>query len=70
MRKRLRKDVAAIQDTVNEVDPLFLDLPSTRRYAVNEFKNNDLASVTFSPLFPNGKGDATNRRDNMCSVNN
>ncbi|XP_028419285.1 uncharacterized protein LOC114545138 [Dendronephthya gigantea] len=59
MRQRQRKDGAAIQDAVNEVDPL--DWPSTEGNAVNEFKTDGLASMAFPTLFPHGKGDPTNR---------
>ncbi|XP_028418913.1 uncharacterized protein LOC114544479 [Dendronephthya gigantea] len=59
MRRRQRKDGAAIQDAVNEVDPL--DWPSTEGNAFNEFKTDGLASMAFPTLFPHGKGDPTNR---------
>ena len=59
MRQRQRKDGAAIQDAVNEVDPL--DWPSTEGNVVNEFKTDGLATMAFPTLFPYGKGDPTNR---------
>ncbi len=59
MRQRQRKDGAAIQDAVNEVDPL--DWPSTEGNVVNEFKTAGLATMAFPTLFPYGKGDPTNR---------
>lgn len=55
MRQRQRKNGAAIQDAVNEVDPL--DWPSTEGNAINEFKTDRLATMAF----PYGKGDPTNR---------
>ena len=45
MRQRQRKDGAAIQDAVNEVDPC--DWSSTEGNAVNEFKTDGLASMAF-----------------------
>ena len=59
MGQRQRKDGAAIQDAVNEVDPL--DWPSTEGNVVNEFKTDGLATMAFPTLFPYGKGDPTNR---------
>ena len=59
MRQRQRKEGAAIQDAVNEVDPL--DWPSTEGNLVNEFKTYGLATMAFPTLFPYGKGDQTNR---------
>ncbi|CAB4017851.1 ATP-dependent DNA helicase PIF1, partial [Paramuricea clavata] len=59
MRQRQRKEGAAIQDAVNEVDPL--DWPSTEGNLVNEFKTDGLATMAFPTLFPYGKGDPTNR---------
>ena len=59
MRQRQRTEGAAIQDAVNEVDPL--DWPSTEGNLVNEFKTDGLATMAFPTLFPYGKGDPTNR---------
>ena len=59
MRQRQRKDGAAIQDAVNEVE--LLDWPSTEGDVVNEFKTDGLATMAFPTLFPYGKGDPTNR---------
>ncbi|CAB4032530.1 ATP-dependent DNA helicase PIF1 [Paramuricea clavata] len=59
MRQRQRKEGAAIQDAVNEVDPL--DWPSTEGNLVNEFKTDGLATMAFPTLFPYGKGDPKNR---------
>ncbi|CAB3983695.1 Hypothetical predicted protein [Paramuricea clavata] len=59
MRQRQRKEGAAIQDAVNEVDPL--DWPSTEGNLINEFKTDGLATMAFPTLFPYGKGDPTNR---------
>ena len=59
MHQRQRKDGAAIQDAVNEVDPL--DWPSTESNVVNEFKTDGLATMAFPILFLYGKGDPTNR---------
>ena len=59
MRQRQRKEGAAIQDAVNETDPL--DWPSTEDNIVNEFKTDGLATMAFPTLFPYGKGDPTNR---------
>ena len=59
MHQRQRKEEAAIQDAVNETDPL--DWPSTEGNIVNEFKTDGLATMAFPTLFPNGKGDPTNR---------
>ncbi|CAB3985569.1 Hypothetical predicted protein [Paramuricea clavata] len=59
MRQRQRKEGAAIQDAVNEVDPL--NWPSTEGNLVNEFKTDGLATMAFPTLFPYGKGDPTNR---------
>ena len=59
MHQRQRKQGAAIQDAVNEVDPL--DWPSTEGNLVNEFKTDGLATMAFPTLFPYGKGDPTNR---------
>ena len=59
MQQRQRKDGDAIQDAVNEVDPL--DWPATKGNALNEFKTDGLASMAFPTLFPYGKGDPTNR---------
>jgi hypothetical protein len=63
MRQRQRTEGAAIQDAVNEVAPL--DWPSTEGNLVNEFKTDGLATMAFPTLFPYGKGDPTNREDNM-----
>ena len=62
MRQRQRKEGEAIQDAVNEGDPL--DWPSTEGNAINEFKTDGLASMAFPTLFPYGKGDPTNRARN------
>ncbi|CAB4005608.1 Hypothetical predicted protein [Paramuricea clavata] len=43
MRQRQRKEGAAIQDAVSEVDPL--DWPSTEGNLINEFKTDGLASM-------------------------
>ena len=59
MRQRQRKEGAAIQDAVNETDPL--DWPSTEGNIVNEFKTDGLATMAFPTLFPYGKGDPTSR---------
>ena len=62
MRQRQRKEGEAIQDAVNEHDPL--DWPSTEGNAINEFKTDGLATMAFPTLFPYGKGDPTNRARN------
>ena len=62
MRQRQRKEGEAIQDAVNEGDPL--DWPSTEGNAINEFKTDGLATMAFPTLFPYGKGDPTNRARN------
>ena len=59
MHQRRRKEGAAIQDAVNEVDPL--DWPSTEGNVDNEFKTDGLATMAFPTLFPYGKGDPINR---------
>ena len=59
MHQRQRKEGAAIQDAVNETDPL--DWPMTEGNIVNEFKTDGLATMAFSTLFPYGKEDPTNR---------
>ncbi|CAB4032825.1 ATP-dependent DNA helicase PIF1-like, partial [Paramuricea clavata] len=59
MHQRQGTEGAAIQDAVNEVDPL--DWPSTEGNLVYEFKTDDLATMAFPTLFPHGKGDPTNR---------
>jgi hypothetical protein len=59
MRQRQRKEGAAIQDAVNEVDPLVW--LSTEGNLVNEFKTDSVATMTLSTLFPYGKCDPTNR---------
>ena len=48
MRQRQRKEGAAIQDAVNEVDPL--DWPSTEGNLVNEFKTDGQATMAFPTL--------------------
>ena len=50
MCRRQRKNGAALQDALNEVDPL--DWLSTKGNAVNEFKTDGLASMAFPTLFP------------------
>ena len=62
MRQRQRKEREAIQDAVNEGDPL--DWPSTEGNAINEFKTDGLATMAFPTLFPYWKGDPTNRARN------
>ncbi len=53
MHERQRKYGAAIQDAVNEVDPL--DWPSTEGNIVNEFKTDWLAQWFFPHHSPMGK---------------
>ena len=62
MRQRQRKEGEAIQNAVNEGDPL--NWPSTEGNAINEFKTDGLATMAFPTLFPYGKGDPTNRARN------
>ncbi len=59
MRQTQRKDGAAIQDAVNEVD--LLDWLSTESNVVNEFKTDGFATMAFPTFFPYGKGDPTNK---------